>query len=896
ESNGKLDMANFNLNGANRRAGQIFVDNNGVLSLSTATNFPAHLVSGAYAATMAPSAIVEYRLTANSSVMTAAFNYPIVKLYGNVTKTVGAINNTTIKVNEIQLLEGTMQFSPGVPLVMNNALSKRVIISAGTFVEVQQDFSALDANFSIHPTSTFSYTENGSDQRVYGLKNTSGQFEPYGNLTFLRRDGLGNYKRDIAANDIVKILGKLSVASNGRLNVNQNAILEFSSNATYTGYLAAVPTSFQFNYLGNPVGKAVVRKYIALPAANYRDFTSPIKGVTLRSFQNAGLRMTGFPGSQFPTFSFKNAYKYNEAVAGHFNQGFYPATSIDNPIVTMEGTKLTSAGWRVYAGSNAGVQFTLSDTGLFNIGDIVYKLGFTAGGTDRLNDDGWNFIGNPYPCPISWTKIANDPSNALLFTNKSLRPAVYMWRPADTGVPNDPEDSYSFFNSFTGVSSHAFETNIIPANQGFWLKAYSATSNNTSFDLTIKESHKVDQQASAFYKSQGVDYNKLKLSLKLTQGNRTDQIWAHPFPEANEGHDVLFDIARFGEITDGPNLNFTLNAESMNCWVNAFSDKQAETQLPLEVFTPKAGTATFAISNVAQLLETFGCISITDVFTGLTFPVVADTAIEFESTPAFRGVRFILNIKRSLVSAVETSDAICFDDNNGKLEIDLTGLANEVDFTLLRNGVVFDSIVGPAIPVSLNLGRGNYTLVNNRGLISCLSNSFNFTIESYPEVISSFSAPAEWRQNQFIPIENTSIGASSQLWRFSDGFVTAAKNPLYFFDTPGLYTISLESKNEFECSGGEVTREIQILNTTGIGNQAAPENTSVNSASDGIQVFIGGADQTWNTTVTDAAGRMLWSGKLSSGVHNTLPVYPNQQILILSAKGSEKSWAIRLMH
>ncbi|HEX4886998.1 MAG TPA: hypothetical protein VFV37_03035, partial [Luteibaculaceae bacterium] len=47
ESNGKLDMANFNLNGANRRAGQIFVDNNGVLSLSTATNFPAHLVSGA---------------------------------------------------------------------------------------------------------------------------------------------------------------------------------------------------------------------------------------------------------------------------------------------------------------------------------------------------------------------------------------------------------------------------------------------------------------------------------------------------------------------------------------------------------------------------------------------------------------------------------------------------------------------------------------------------------------------------------------------------------------------------------------------------------------------------------------------------------------------------------
>lgn len=134
-------------------------------------------------------------------------------------------------------------------------------------------------------------------------------------------------------------------------------------------------------------------------------------------------------------------------------------------------TSLTAGrGFWVFVGDGLTVT---NDLKLINTGPIVqgnYSVALTASGSGT--NQGYNLVANPYPSPVSWTKILAASGG----TASGLADAIYVWN-ADLGVTT------SFAN---GLASHGTGgiNDVIPTGQGFYVQTTSLTS--LVFDESVK--------------------------------------------------------------------------------------------------------------------------------------------------------------------------------------------------------------------------------------------------------------------------------------------------------------------------------------------------------------------------------------------------------------------------
>ncbi len=881
----------------NRYAGQIAIENGGILRVENKDGVPAQKVSGSYVCVAATSSIVDYYApTAATSldICDQVFTYGIIRLSGPGIKLMNSqdIDNASTFVNQIELTAGTFSITRTKKLKLTNTLTKTLFVNSGTTVLINGDFSQLDCNFTIDYNSLFSYVENGT-QQIYSFKNSTGAVEPYGSLTMQRASGITITNRTVNANDVIKVRGKLTLGGNIKLNLNQSSTLELMSDASYTGYIGEIPASSDIFYFGTPAGKVVAKKYIGLTDANYRDFASPILSRTLDTWQNAGMYMTGFTGSLYPDFPFVSSYQYDETNTLTLNDGFISATNITNPLTVINGSgKVTRSGWRIYTGASAGQVYTLSDTGTVKTGSQIYTLSFTHGTGNRTTDDGWNFLGNPYPSAISWSAIYNDAENAASIGANGIKPTVYVWRPNDTGTPYDEEDSYGFYNAVTGVSS--FLSATIPSNQAFWLKTYHATSNAITYDLKIKESHKVNLAASTFYKAEEGEVNKTLVMVSLQQGDLKDDVWFHTYQGATTGIDELYDVERFGEIYDGPNINFSAANTSLNLWVNALPLSGKQITMPIQVYIPANGEFTLSFSNILGFNQSYGCVRLLDQLTGTIYSISEDVTLTFTGTEGYRNERFIIIADKNLSSSITTADATCFGNEDGVLALDLSDYEDISNFTLLKDGAIYKTYTGMVEKINENLGKGTYQLINNAGLIDCAVNTFDFTVNSYPEVVATFESPVEWREDSFVPLHNSSVGATNYIWKFSDVNATSTdKTPNYIFEEAGAYTITLVSVNEFGCESVEQKSDITILSTTGI-QDIAKSGIVVRSTADGLMVNVPAGEECKISLYT-VDGKLAYQSRSISG-NETILLARKNMIYLVKAESGKGTFTTKIIH
>ncbi|HEX4888590.1 MAG TPA: hypothetical protein VFV37_11135, partial [Luteibaculaceae bacterium] len=876
---GLLNTKTFHLDNITSFAGQIVLQSGATLRVENTSGVPAQKVSGLAVATCAADAIIEFYTTGTMEVLNEAFEYPIVKLTGSGTKELldYGIDNNFVKVNQVRLSQGTWYFDGDLPLILTSNLNKTVYLDSGTTWEIFDDFTSLDAFFSIHYNNICRYNNNSGPARIYSLLASSGQVEPYGQLEMERKNGLGILNRVIWAGDVVKVRGRVTLATKCQLTIEQNAILELCTDANYTGFIAELPSDANIWYTGSPSGKVVARKQIYLPTAAYRDFTSPIKSKTLQTLKNSGVTFTGFTGSQYPSSSFKSAYKYDETNLGTLNQGFTPATNITDSLVTTNTSGyITSAGWRIYSGRSSGLSLTLSDTGEVNVGTRLYRASFSHGSNSRSYDDGWNFFGNPYPSAISWDEIYADPVNTASFAADGIQPTVYMWMPYQTGVPNDVT-SYGFYNAATGVGYIA--TGIIPSFQGFWVKVHHATSNSTAYTLQIKESHKTDQYITAFHKS-GVDYNALKVELKLTSSAGSDRIWFHPYPKATVGFDPVYDVPRLSE--EAPeSINFNQGGENLNCWVNAVPMNQNSWVLPIQMYSASGGNYTFSVSHLAGFLDQYGCLELQDPQTGQRTPLTQDTVISVVLPAGYNGIRFVIKAYRNLSGLIQTADASCFDKNDGALAVDLSQFDEHPQFTLSRNGQIIASFDSTTAQVNMALGAGNYVLQNLMPNTGCVPSSYPFTILSHPEVIANFSAPEQWPVNAFVPIENQSSGGGTYEWYFPEiNTYSELKNPLVYFENSGLKHMQLTVSNEWGCRSTPVERSVSVVDPSGISDSAHARGVKIQSADEFFAINNEGAMPLQSCAVYSSDGKLLYSSR-EIGNRFVVPLAKTNQLVLV---------------
>jgi len=194
---------------------------------------------------------------------------------------------------------------------------------------------------------------------------------------------------------------------------------------------------------------------------------------------------------------------------------------------------------------------------------------------------------------------------------------------------------------------------------------------------------------------------------------------------------------------------------------------------------------------------------------------------------------------------------------------------------------LYNSYTGNLDFISEELGRGQYLLVNNSGLISCTSNKFDFEIKSFPEVTAAFESPAQWPQNSFVPLHNLSKGAISYEWTFSDAnAVRVNTTPYYFFEEPGDYQITLVAKNEHGCYSNTASRDIQILSTTGI-KDVSKGNIAVIGTEGGLMIKSQ-SNEAMQVIVYTLDGKKIYESSINGS--NLLPIERKNQTLLVRIK------------
>ena len=161
---------------------------------------------------------------------------------------------------------------------------------------------------------------------------------------------------------------------------------------------------------------------------------------------------------------------------------------------------------------------TLTFSGQLNVADTTVAL--TWSGTASK---GFNLIGNPYPCHLTWAKAFTD-ANASL-----IEPSIY-YRTNSGTVNNSGQWSNPTYNAFSGASVGG-ATGVIPPMQAVWVRAIAA--GDLVLDNKLTRSH----QSSNPMKSRA-EASSQNLRLVVSDGTYSDEMLIYFNTGASNAYDA----------------------------------------------------------------------------------------------------------------------------------------------------------------------------------------------------------------------------------------------------------------------------------------------------------------------------------------------------------------------
>lgn len=777
----------------------------------------------------------------------------------------GIIGSSTISIENLTVAAGTLTFGNACTLLNlvpgSQPVTKTITVAAGATLQIPRDFSSdPTTNFVFAPTATLEYS--GGSQKVYNII--------AGNLTFS-----GSGTKSIAANGAAKAQNKVTISGTATLNIGESASLTLLSTASQTAYIAEITGGgITYSGTGTSMGKVIAQRYVELNDGDFRDFTSPIKNSTLESWQGDGMLLTGITGSYYPDFGWINAYTYNEATGGDFDLGWIEADNVTNKAITYSGSNMVRGGWRIYDGYNGGsTVYTLQDEGEVNTGTIPMTATFThaSASGDREQDDGWNFMGNPYPAGIDFAKFYAD--NAAVFesteTVGGLEPTVYVWQPSDRSSPGGVLN-YGGFNAITG-SYINMSDGVIPANNGFWLKAYESESTSKSYSLNLKESHKYNG-AGAFHKA-GTTALKL-IDINFTDPNGyTDMVKFHEWFKATEGYDRSLDIQKFKVDPSVPVIDIRTE-EDKPIWVNATPDNGNSYQFSLHVRATSSGVHTLDWSGLDIAFEHYRCAMLTDHVTGTVINMEEEDSYSFTMSAGYEGNRFTVEVSKKSSNNLTVTDASCAGLNDGKVMVDLSNAGENYTYTLVNdaNGQTVTTFNSLRKSVLIELAAGEYTLKAsdiNKANDKCGS-SAAIVINDPMTIAASFTKDkAHILAGAEVNFISTSKGAAKLNWEFGDDLsVSADESVKHTFTQPGTYTVELTASNAEDGCKQKTMQEI-VVHSAADGSVADSRDLGI-VAMKGAVGYTNPYEGTAHITVFTTDGKLVYSQDLNdpSGMVN----------------------------
>jgi hypothetical protein len=270
-----------------------------------------------------------------------------------------------------------------------------------------------------------------------------------------------------------------------------------------------------------------------------------------------------------------------------------------------------------YTGTTT-VTYTTS-TGKMNDSEItVDTLNYTPGAPVA----GFNLMGNPYPCALTW-------NSSWPMTNLNGWMQIY-----DNGVYRGYHIDGTSYNGGTP---------IIPSTQGFWIRAIGADAS-----ITIPKSQRV-HDTQAFYKQTNVS-ELASLSLFSTINGMKDEAMVVFSPDATLGFDISLELEKFDNVDEAPTL-YTLS-EGKLCGVNYLPPEFNDLIIPVGFKTGEAGIYQIgspSISNFPGNIRIF----LEDIKQGNLIELDENSNYEFDYSPLDEQHRFNLIFKDASIAPEE---------------------------------------------------------------------------------------------------------------------------------------------------------------------------------------------------------------------------------------------------
>ncbi len=311
-------------------------------------------------------------------------------------------------------------------------------------------------------------------------------------------------------------------------------------------------------------------------------------------------------------------------------------------------------------------------TGTFNTSDVPFSnLSFT-------DNRGWHLLGNPFQSAIQWTSSVDWAKTNISAGAKIMNPG----------------------GSYTDITVGG--TDIIPANQGFFIEVTDATNS-----ITIPHSA-CTHSATAFYKNSIAN----RLTLRATQSNSYVETWIQMMEHATMQYDVQYDIHFLGGMYGTPYL-YSILENDEHVSTNRIPQLEDNMEIPLGFSVVKDGEVTLTWDE----LESFKAateITLTDLKENVHIKLNEQTSYTFTASTSDAADRFLLHFKSTTaVEDMETLDASIYTYDN---KIYISGL-EEVNnatvelFTVDGRRILAEQFSGvPVVQVGQKLPLGCYVV------------------------------------------------------------------------------------------------------------------------------------------------------------------------------------------
>lgn len=650
-------------------------------------------------------------------------------------------------------------------LIMNGGAG---FSNTGTFIS-----SGGNINLQGNWANTGTYTFTAGD--VVTLDGTTAQSvtgtTSFDNLTLTNTTG--------GAADVSFPSGSSTVATLFDINDcsvdNTGASVVLLSTGSGTAQLADMGT-------GSYTGNLTVQRQVACTNQGFRELSSPVAGTVLDNWEDDGIIMSGFTNSDFPAFGFVSVYSYDEVAAGGVkNNGWTDAVD-----ASTEATGSTSAH-RVYMDATT---FNMSVTGTPVQGD--QSIPFTRTGGDDEND-GWNFIGNPYPCTVNWDSLTG-PDKA------GLDEIYYVWNPTSGGYAS---------HETAGVNLNG-GSSLLAHSQGMWVHATAGGS------LEWQETDKSTTDRAFVKSSNEVSTEVMTVKISSTMNSFYDEIALRTSKFGSNDFDAGVDFHKLGSVIEDDVAQICfLTDDGAHLAISSISESSNDVYLKAFAGVNAMGTYTLDFSNVDHFAKN-ACVTLVDLSNGVVTDLRSTPTYTYAVLPGDEAsARFIIRV--SVQYDVNEVDVSCFGMNDGMLDI----THHEASVFDVTWSDASGTLLGSAASSSPNhtisgLSSGDY-IVNVTG--ACSSEDYPITIGNTAEVLADFTTDAMIDVGVDLDITNGSTGATNYSWDLGDGTLSTDEVPVHSYATPGSYTITLNADNVNigSCTDTK-TFVVDVLNAASLNN------------------------------------------------------------------------------